>query len=155
MNSNEGDPLDFLVDRLLHAALGHGNDRDFLRRYFRDKIGSYVSHENTNEIAEERRRRQEAEAKLSPMSDATERTIVLDKSIAKLDAELSAMTKRAEEAECQHNDLLVKCGELGFQIVTLRYALERIATNEVPPGHGLPSPGLNVVIAREALKAIL
>jgi hypothetical protein len=36
------DSLSFLVDTLLHAALGHGNDYEFLRRYYRHEIRAHV-----------------------------------------------------------------------------------------------------------------
>ena len=32
------DSLDFLIEDLLHAAVGHGNDLRFLRKYFRRKL---------------------------------------------------------------------------------------------------------------------
>jgi hypothetical protein len=35
-------PLDLLVERLLHSAVGHGNDLDFLSQYFRGEIRRYV-----------------------------------------------------------------------------------------------------------------
>lgn len=36
------DSLSFLIDRLLHATVDHGNSTQFLRRYFRREIVPYM-----------------------------------------------------------------------------------------------------------------
>ncbi len=38
---SDGDSIDFLIDRILHACIGHGNTEEFLRGYLRGELEQF------------------------------------------------------------------------------------------------------------------